>query len=268
MPLILAHGQPKSGSTFLFEIAKWAVAHANGFPPGEFAEKFSLEPRLAQLYIEQPTADIVDAIEERLPEGKYYVIKTHGTLNPAIRARILNRTLLAFTSFRDPRDCIVSLLDAGMRDRAMGGERGFSRVLSVKDALKRTKFAWKNARDWANCKEILKIPYYLTVTDRDLVVTLICEHIGLGMAANAVQAKFKLEQIKKISQFNVGVADRFLDALSPADVAKATLALENQIRKVDQLTERWMTEFGHRAAYELIHTRREERLARILNFAT
>jgi|HubBroStandDraft_6_1064221.scaffolds.fasta_scaffold219348_3 hypothetical protein len=263
MPLILAHGQPKSASTFLFETARWAIGRHNGLRWPEFAKKIGLGSEYTLNYVEQPTDEILDAIGARLPEDGYYVLKTHGELTPRIRSGIGSGKIVVLTSFRDPRDCLVSLLDAFEKEMAREG-RPFSKQESIESAMRYTNRAWAAASDWANSDNSLKIPYYLTATDHARVVKLVCEFIGLGRFTNSTNRRFSREYFPRVHEFNKGVADRFLDVLSPSDIATATRSLEGAIREIDQLTEQWMIRYGHREAYESLHNRREQRLANIL----
>jgi len=264
MPLILAHGQPKSASTFLFETARWAIGRHNGLRWPEFGKKIGLGPEYTLNYVEQPTDEILDVIGARLPEDGYYVLKTHGELTPRIRTGIESGTIVVLTSFRDPRDCLVSLLDALEKEMAREG-RPFTKQESIKSAVRYTNRAWAAASDWANSDDSLKIPYYLTATDHARVVKLVCEFIGLGKFTDSTNRRFSREHFPRVHEFNKGVADRFLDVLSPGDIATATSSLDRAIHEIDQLTEQWMTRYGYREAYESLHNRREQRLANILD---
>ena len=264
MPLIVSHGLGKSGSTFLFQVALAAAAHANGVEQGKLRKEFFPESVNLSNYAPQPTDEIIDTIEQYLPEGKYYVLKTHGEITPKIHSRLQDRTLKALISFRDPRDCAIAMRDAGAKDRATGNDRFFSTLENLNDTLKHVKFGWSGVRKWAKCDEVLKIPYYLTSTDQNRAVQLICNHIGLGRFTNSVQMKFSGEGKSKIGEFNQGIPDRFLDAMSTAELIGTTAHFEEEIAEVDSLTERWMTEFGLRETYDVLHARREERMHEIL----
>jgi len=267
MPLILAHGMPKSGSTFLAQVAIWAAAYGNGFGPSEFKKKFLGVGDTARNFVVEPTDDLIDDIERQLPEGKFHVLKTHGKITPKIRSRIRDRSIVAFTSFRDPRDCVLSFMDAGERDRASGGSQAFTDVTTIKTALKRVKFSWETAREWAGCDGVLTIPYYLTVTDKNHCVELICHHIGLGETTRSVQKMFKQEGLVRNSQYNKGIADRFLTDLPPKRIKRMTLRLEKEIREIDELTNR-MTELGYRLIHKSMHARRERILAGMTDSVT
>jgi len=267
MPLILAHGLPKSGSTFLAQVAIWAAAFGNGFGPREFKKKFLADSDSAHHFVVQPTDELIDRVERQLPEGKYYVLKTHGSITPRIRERVLDQSIKAFTSFRDPRDCVISLLDAGERARALGGDRAFTNVTNVKTAMMRVKASWATAREWANCDGVLAIPYYLIVTEKNHAVELICHHIGLGEITKSVQNMFKQEEILKNPQYNKGFADRFLEDLAPTRIKRITSYLREEIRESDELTRQRMTELGYRLIHKSMVARRESVLAAMPDLA-
>jgi hypothetical protein len=178
---------PKSGSTFLAQVATLASVFGNGFDSNKNRKEFRAEFDKVRCFTMQLTDEFVDDIERQLPVGTYHVIKTHGLTTPKIRAGIRDRRIKAFTSFRDPRDCALSFLDAGIRDRAMGEDRPFSDITSIEVATKRVASAMAATREWTNLDGVLSIPYYLIVADQFRCVELICHHIGLAETANSVQ---------------------------------------------------------------------------------
>jgi hypothetical protein len=264
VPLIIAHGQAKSGSTFLWQIAVAAAARANGLPQHQYRKTIFPDGVETHDFATQPTDEIIMTIEKYLPDEKFYVLKTHGSITPLISERVKGKGLIAFTSFRDPRDCVISMLDAGVKDRAKNNDRFFGKLLEVKDALRPVKFEWSaRAREWTKCAGVLKIPYYLIASAQDRVVQLICTRIGLAKFTNDVQAQFRDGGKETITEFHKGIPDRFFDDMSIADVLFTSGYFFYEIAEIDRLTERWMTDFGYREIYNLLHGRREERMLAI-----
>ena len=264
MPLIIAHGQPKSGSTFLWQIAIAAAACANGSPQHQYRKTIFPPEVEPPDFVPQPTDEIIDTINGHLPDGKYYVLKTHGNITPNIAEGVKGNGLMAFTSFRDPRDCVLSMLDAGIKDRAKSNDRLFAKLLDVKDTLKRVKAGWSRTREWTKSAGVLKIPYYLTTHDQDRVIELICARIGLARFVSNVQEKFREGGRESITEFNKGIPDRFFDAMSVVDVLRTSFYFLDEIAEIDRLTEHCMTNLGYREAFDAMHARREERMNAIL----
>jgi hypothetical protein len=264
MPLIISHGLGKSGSSFLFQAAASAAARANGSKNlVRFARETFPESAKITHYAAEPTDEVIDTIERHLPGDKYYVLKTHGRLTPRIAARIQDGTLKTFTSFRDPRDCSIAMFDAGARDRAVSKNSFFATLADLPATFKHVKFGWSVTREWAGCEQTLKIPYYLTAADQNKAIQLVCNHIDLGKFADAVQQEFANPDSTKVWEFNKGVADRFLDAMSTYDLIWSSGYFMDEFEEVDALTEKWMTEYGYRDAYEVMHRRREKRMQAI-----
>jgi hypothetical protein len=259
MPLIIAHGLPKSGSTFLYQVAKEAVAAGNGLEHYAAKEKFFPGMEVPD-YVPNPTDDVIAPILATLPPNASYVLKTHGKITPSLKAQLAAGKIKAFLSFRDPRDALVSMLDAGARDRAENPDRFFAKLKKVDDAIRPVEHDWLRIRDWARCPQVLKIPYYLIAAEQDFVVDRLCRFLGAQSAAATIAARYAADKAGKITEFNQGVADRFLSQLSRADLLKLSDKLKGTIREVDALTARCMAESGFRLLYQNLHQRRQARL--------
>ncbi|MBA3810546.1 MAG: hypothetical protein H0X27_02660 [Caulobacteraceae bacterium] len=259
MTLIIAHGLPKSGSTFLFQVAKDVAASINGFPYNKAKTRFFPGMDIPG-YVHQPADSIIEPLLRLLPPKASFVLKTHGRMTPLIASGIQSGSIKALVSFRDPRDAVVSMLDAGISDREKGKERGFSLLYKADDALKPLKNGWGMARDWAFFPGVLAIPYLLTATNQDCVIRLICTHLRAGHCVNEIRQRYAEDKAAKITEFHKGVADRFLEALTPEDIVRVTQSLESEIAESDALTARWMRAYGFGALFQDMHDRRQSRL--------
>ncbi len=259
MPLIIAHGVPKSGSTFLFQVAKDVAEAINGVSHYE-AKKIFFPGMEAPDFVAEPTEAFIDSLVERLPRGAAHVVKTHGELTPGVAAHLRRRDIKVIISFRDPRDTAISMLDTGVRDRSKGNSRFFTTLNEVGDTLGPARHGWRVARKWLDCPNILPVPYYLTATNQRRVISLVCAYLGAPRSFYSIAPKYEGANRQRITEFHKGVADRFLDDLTPAEISQLSEKLAVEIAEVDALTLRWMNAYGYRL---LVQALRNKRLARL-----
>jgi hypothetical protein len=260
MPLVVAHGLPKSGSTFLYNVAREAAAIANGTTHYKSKEAFFGKGQMPD-FIYELTDDVVDRILRELPEGAFFVLKTHGKLSPSLGGRVAAGQVLAFTSFRDPRDTVIAMLDAGVRDRERGADRSFAKMRSVEDTLQPVKHGFAVAHEWMTCERVLQVPYYLIAAEQDFTIRLLVRYLGLEFFCRALTAHFAVNREQRITEFNKGIADRFIDDLPPDDTLRLTQDFSTEIADTDRLTATWMSRYGYRMLYNRLAGVREKRLA-------
>lgn len=263
MVLVIAHGLPKSGSTFLYSVAKDALAAQTGMTPSETRRRFFGEANVPS-FVDDPTDAFVDKVLHQLPPEASFVIKTHGALTPHIATLIQSGAIKAFASFRDPRDTIIAMLDAGEADRRSGSDRRFfASMRSVDEAIDPAKRQWARAQNWLNSPGVLRIPFYLIAREQDFVIAMLCDHLGVPLSTPAVQASYAHRSREAIPQFHKGIADRFLTDLPPGDVRRLTEIFAGEIREADDLSERTMQELGFRSLWASMTKQRDVEVDRI-----
>ncbi len=271
MTLILSHGQPKSGSTFLFQSARLAVDTANGMDLGTFRDRFfSSHPFLKddhRNFINDATDDIIERLLAAIPPEYYYLIKLHGDIGDFAKRQIENGRIRAFTSIRDPRDAAISMFDSGIRDREVKGNRWFSELTELSRTINAVKSHVSKIRKWVSCRNVMVFPYYLTSTHQDVAVHHLLKHLGLSRHAEIVTNHFATNKTERILEFHKGIADRFLEDISPQEVGMLTEKLSPEITQIDMLTERWMAHHGYRVLFHMLNYKRQTRLAEILGGA-
>jgi hypothetical protein len=260
MPLVLSHGQAKSGSSFLFQSAILACETENGMSQKQLRGTFFPKSYSQGNYLDVLTDDDVLRLLEYVPSGKYYTIKTHGRLTNLIRSKIEAGKIMAFTSIRDPRDMVVSMLDAGERDRDRKANNFFTTLHNIQDTLVHVKFGVARTSEWMSCHNVAVFPYYLTATNQDAAITHLLDHIGLSHRAAKVVRRFGHEKSQRIWQFHKGTPDRFLDDISRKQVSRLTGELALEIGLIDAEAEKWMNQFGYNELYVKLRNQRDERL--------
>ena len=255
MPVIIAHGQPKSGSTFLFETAKELREIRDG-DDHKLALRECLGPRFHPF---QPRIDR-PLLEDILAKAgdRTLVIKTHGALDGEVRSMIESGRIRAFTSFRDPRDACLSMLDAGVLDRAKGRTRWFATKTMMQELIEPILYHLKDLEGWIACPPVLAIPYYLIAHHQDHAVRLLCAHLGQGALGSVVAARMQARK-STVVEFNKGVTDRFLTGFSTEEIGYLNTRMAPQIQRYERLLARKMIQYGHRLLYcHLIAIRNRE----------
>ncbi|NAZ38125.1 hypothetical protein [Rubellimicrobium sp. CFH 75288] len=246
MPLIIAHGQPKSGSTFLFQAAVALRDRVDG------TELYAVLRRLlgqnaSVFYDHIPLERVQTILEAAGPET--LIIKTHGPLPDDVRPLLEQGLVKAFTSFRDPRDACRSMLDAGASDRAKGSTRWFASKTRVEDLTGPIAHQYRSLQTWLDCPQVLAIPYYITANHQDAAVRLLCRHLGYGALGRLIAAQMQ-ERRSSVPEFYKGISDRFLSDFSAEEIAFLNGALAPQIAAYERHAAERMARLGHR----MLHT--------------
>ncbi|HEY5236832.1 MAG TPA: hypothetical protein VIJ62_00505 [Rhizomicrobium sp.] len=264
MPLVLSHGQGKSGSSFLFQAALLAAETANGMRQKLFGERHFPPGVSVEHYVDTVTDEYAERLLNAIPQGAYYVVKNHGGLSDFVKEKVEAGQILAFTSIRDPRDMAISMMDAGISDHAKGRDNVFTRLTQLSDTLPHLRGGVSSTLQWASCKNVLVTPYYLTATDQNVSLEHLLNHLGLSIHAEKVMQRFAENKAERIWYFHKGHADRFLDDIAPDEIAWLTEELRQEIKQIDALNAQWMAFHGHGALYETLKRSRDDRLARII----
>lgn len=207
--IYLSYGIPKSGSTLAFELTK-AAFEQNGCP----------QIRLSGFATDAQSVNFIDHFPDEVAErlltaveciGYPIVVKTHGPLTPAVHRLLENGNAIGQCVYRDPREIILSLLDAGERARRKG-RKAFSEVTSIEFAAERVMKRIAMMKEWMAAPNVIPLFYSDIAFKTRKVVRVIADQIGLPVDAERAERTVKLS---KFTQFNKGQKDRYLTDLSP-----------------------------------------------------
>lgn len=257
MPLILAHGQPKSGSTFLFAVAttlRSRVDHDSYYEAMKSALGADSDAFRARL-----DGDTVRGVLAKAGR-KTLVLKTHGPLTDDVRQMIERGEVRAFTSFRDPRDACKSMLDAGASDRARGVDRWFATKTRADELVRPIAKQISDLGTWLDCPKVFVVPYYITANNQDFAVRSLCRHLGFGALASLVAGIMQADK-SSVPEFNRGISDRFLADLSVEDIGMLNTVMAKEIVFYRQLAAERMAALGHRMLHDRLVRMRQTRLA-------
>lgn len=257
MPVIIAHGQPKSGSTFLFATAYRLTEFLNRQEfYGFFEKRLGKDADVFANKVDRPMIErMIDAAG-----GYTLLVKTHDKLSDEVRELIDGRRVMAFTSFRDPRDSCRSMLDAGIEDRQQGRDRWFATRSKAEELIRPIISHIKAVDSWLDCPQVLALPYYIIANNQDFAVRTLCRHLGLGAYGSLLAG---IMQAKKatIPEFHKGVSDRFLTDFPAEEIVMLNKAMAPQIAGYRKVAAERMSALGHRMLHDRLVAMRRAKLA-------
>ncbi len=257
MPVVIAHGQPKSGSTSLYVSALELAALANGEEYYTFRNA-----RLGDDFVDfQPvvTRETVERVAAEIGPGEFIILKTHGALTPDLVAMIESRDVLAFTSFRDPRDSVLSILDAGQSDRDKGSSRWFTIFTDVEQLAAPVRGQFKRVVPWIEHCKVLAMPYYLTAYRQSSAIEILARHLQCGAYGRQVAVSMEARR-SSVPEWNKGLADRYLEEMNAREVRFLNEAFADVLPEHDRLLRDSMSDLKHHIFCEWLIAERDNRM--------
>ena len=255
--IVIAHGQPKSGSTFLYMTAQAIAEHVNG--EGFHPFMYRVLGSNFNAFQNEVPASLIVHVDKAVGPERMFIIKTHGKLTEDVAELIAAGQVKAFTSFRDPRDTALSTLNVGESDRAKGVDRWFSTITEMKQLVRPIKSQTVTTFAWARHPDVLAIPYYLTALSQAASVGLIARHLGVRSLQGVLGAEMEAKR-RSLPEFNKGVLDRFVEDLSVKDIRFCSDVWADIIAEYESLLKTTMTRLGYRLAYRYYAGLRDARL--------
>lgn len=257
MPIVIAHGQPKSGSTFLYMCALEASNYINQKDFHSFRkERLGAE---FPAFVDDINSELISKIDRAISPNEVFVIKTHCKLTSEIASKIEKHEIIAFTSFRDPRDSALSILDKGEEERKNGIDRWFSKITSVQHVTNPIAYQFDNVSCWVKCQNVLAIPYYLICMAEEYAIRLVCNHMGAGAYYHRVASNI-IQKRSQLPEFNKAIMDRFVDELPTDSLRFIDQNWRQTIDAYDRLLGEKMREFGFTMACQQQVSKRNERI--------
>lgn len=261
MPVVIAHGQPKSGSTFLYMTAIEIAQRVNNEEFYTFKNRVLGED--LPTYIHELSAEFILDVNNAVGEDKLFIIKTHGKLTEDVEALLAQRTVTAFTSFRDPRDTALSTLNVGEKDRAKGVDRWFAQITDIEQLSRAINTQFEDTMKWVNNPYVLAIPYYITAMAQSAGVGLIADFLNAAYLKNVLAADMDAKRTT-LPEFNKGILDRFVEEMSAENIAFANDAWAQSIAAYDAALKHVMAQLGYTMAYNHFTQARDTRLTQRL----
>ncbi len=216
--LVICYGMAKSGSTLTFELVK-GVLESAGFEQKRI-HTAGLKPKARTNYLVEISRETLTEIIAAIGPDRMVAVKTHQDCPRALFGWLEDlqkeRQLQVITSYRDPRDISLSLLDAGARARSKGAG-GFSTINKLEDAAKLIEKAIVKFRKWSSLQGALPL-YYDTVANMpDDAISAIEGVLGVS-SDHAAVIKHAFEDA--FTQKNKAKKNRFEEEMSEIEKAK------------------------------------------------
>lgn len=228
--LVICYGMAKSGSTLSFELVRGVLKSA-GFAQGKIRAA-GLKPRARGNYLVEVTRETISEIISVVGSDRIIAVKTHQDLPQELFGWFeelnAHRKLQVVTSYRDPRDVSLSLLDAGARARSKGLQ-GFSNIHDLDDAADLVEKAIRKFRKWSSLQGALRLYYGTFVNTPDDAINAIETALGVLSDHSAV-IKHAFEDA--FTQKNKAKKNRFEDEMTEAVKAEMHARFEVFIEKV------------------------------------
>lgn len=208
--VFVSYGMVKSGSTLAFEYMR-GMHEASGWPQERLP--LTLLPKPSSINFAGPQDDMTLLRRHAESTGRPVVVKTHSAPTASILAGLREGWLRAHATYRDPRDMVLSLLDAGARARARSAERGFAGIETVEDALRAVRRNSDVLHRWLEAPGVQPLLYDDLAFDPVPTVRRMGRHARLRVAAAAIVRRVTKD---RFTQLNKGRPMRHSDEMDPA----------------------------------------------------
>ena len=188
--LVICYGIAKSGSTLAFELVKGVLESA-----GHSQKKVpsaAIKPKGKRInYLAEVTPEAIEDTIAAIGPDRIVAAKTHLDLPDSLfrwfETMQADRKLQVITSYRDPRDMCLSLIDHGSRARE-AGRRGFAGVRDLSDASDMIERAIGKFRKWSALRGSLRLFYETVAYAPDDAITAIERTLGITCDHEAAKA--------------------------------------------------------------------------------
>ena len=179
--LVICYGMAKSGSTLTFEMVKGVLTGA-----GHSQEKVrsnGLKPKARGNYIVSVTRETVSDMVESVGPDRIVAAKTHGKFSDDMFGWLeelqSQRKIQVITSYRDPRDICLSLVDHGAKSRDTG-RKGFSAIRDLGDAADLVERAILKFRKWSAIQGAIRLYFDTVAFSPDEAIAAIENVLGVS----------------------------------------------------------------------------------------
>jgi hypothetical protein len=221
--LVFCVGMPKSGSEWFLHIVDDLLACAGFSHVADIVKEYGLDQIVKyEGNIQRPTAEKINLLTRPPLSAHTFAVKTHFRPNEHVVCVLESRLAKAGYIYRDPRDVILSALDAGVRSRELSNNDDFTRLFTFKDALQwimRWIIIWD---EWTAIKGVHLVKYEDLLADSPTIVKGICDFLGVKLEdeiiANVIN-RYEPACIKGTSlmgslHFNKGIGTRYKDEMT------------------------------------------------------
>lgn len=214
--VILNIGMPRSGTLWRYKLVRDLVIAGGGTDGVKIRKKYLLHPFISSLNADITTLSVKRLLPAAVPSllGESYVLNTHSKPHPTANWLLEKNLARAIYGYRDPRDCILSILEYGRRAKPQ-----YSNIfLTIKDVRQAVDFMQNYLHifdRWLTAPGTLILKYEVMLEEYDQTVEQIVRHLKLKISQEKlddVAARYlprQRSQAGEKTHFEHGVAHRF-----------------------------------------------------------
>ena len=228
--LVICYGIAKSGSTLTFELVKGVLAGA-----GHSQEKVrcnGLKPRARGNYILSVTRETVADIVDSIGPDRIVAAKTHARFPDDMFGWLeelqSQRKIQVITSYRDPRDICLSLVDHGAKAREKD-RRGFAKIHGLDEAADLVERAIPKFRKWSALQGAVRLYFDTVAFSPDEAIKAIENVLGVSCDHEAAK-QYAFEDA--FTQRNKARKNRYEDEMDEGDRQEMTTRFGEFIERV------------------------------------
>lgn len=180
--VVINIGMPRSGTLWRYNLIKALVISAGGVDALQLRRQFLLHPFIGFANADMNTLKAKRLAPALLPAlfGKSYVLNSHAQPFTFARNLIQSGKLKAIYGFRDPRDCILSMLEYSQR-RLPDYGAGFLKLNSVEDGISFMQLYLEVWEAWTQMEGVLVLRYEDMHADFHAEVDRIAAYLALNL---------------------------------------------------------------------------------------
>ncbi len=230
--IYICYGMKKSGSTLAYELTR-AMLEALGHPNKRLSNQVIAAKHtvnfLSNNEIKAFDQHALDMLKKEIPDSQVIAIKTHGGPTSFLRELAAQGQLIGQANFRDPRDNIPSLLDAGERARRRG-RMAFKNINNWEAALEAYEKNLRLFEQWADIPGVTITEYEEVAFSSRAFLDRVAAQLGCNNL-DAITCEKILEDVRgnRFTQYNRGVTKRHRNDLSVNQVLFLTQRFSQQI---------------------------------------
>jgi hypothetical protein len=225
--VVINIGMPRSGTLWRYNLIKELVIASGGEDALDIRKKFFLKPFIGSQNADMKTLKTKRLLPAFAPSllGLEYVLNTHARPTPIAQRLIKNGKLKAIYGYRDPRDCILSMLEYSQRNLS-DYSAPFLDLKTIADSINFMKIYMRNWEEWTSLKHTLVLRYEDMLTDFEDTVEKIVNYLEINLEpAKIAEIKADFQPRKKPKSgkhihLETGIAHRSKTQFSPEQLAE------------------------------------------------
>ena len=226
--IYISFGMKKSGSTLAYELTR-ALLQAMGHPNERLSNRVIEAIHSVNFVRRNFDRETLRRLEEEVSPGGIIVLKTHAPPTDIFRELAAEGRLLGHAIFRDPRDAILSLLDAGWQARQQG-RSAFSEIDGWVRATKGYEKDLQTFEQWLDVPGIMATHFEEVAFRSESFLRRVAEQIGAkDLAGLNLPAIVDGVKANAFTQYNRGVPRRHRDELTINETLHLTRRFGRQI---------------------------------------